>query len=67
MDKLIYKRGTKDTREFQKIEFDIHEDLNITEFKLVCIRLAKALGYSENNIVEIFGNVDASMENIFGE
>lgn len=67
MDKLIYLRdvptyiGTNvGDREPVKIEFDVASDMNITEFKNCCIRLAHAIGYSANNIETTFGVVEDS-------
>ena len=39
MDKLIYIRGKDEpTRESSKIEFEFTEDLDIQEFKTICVR-----------------------------
>lgn len=65
MDKLKYSRNSSgDTREPNDIEFTIPSDLNIYEFKIVCIRLAKALGYSDDNITNIFGKIDVDFEDM---
>lgn len=55
MDKLIYIRGDKTSPEPQKIEFEIPEGLTIWEFKVVVKRLASSLGYTDNTIVDAFG------------
>ena len=55
MDKIIYTRGTY-SKEVQKIELDVTENLDVHEFKLICKRLACALGYSSNSVEEAFGN-----------
>jgi len=57
MDKLIYDRG-EEAREPQKIEFDIPDDLTCQEYRTVCIRMAKALGYQEETIIEAFGELE---------
>ena len=44
MDKITYTRGTRSS-EIQKVELDISEDMSLPEFKIVCKRLACALGY----------------------
>tara|TARA_R100000008_G_scaffold85430_1_gene75350 strand:+ start:1164 stop:1376 length:213 start_codon:yes stop_codon:yes gene_type:complete len=54
MDKIIYTRGTY-SKEAQKIEMDVRENLDIWDFKLICKRLAGALGYSSKSIEEAFG------------
>ena len=53
-DKITYVRTT-DSREAQKIEFDLPRDMTIHEYKRICKRLALALGYSSNSVVENFG------------
>ena len=53
-DKITYVRTT-DSREAQKIEFDLPRDMTILEYKRICKRLALALGYSSNAVVENFG------------
>lgn len=55
MDKIIYTRGTY-SKEVQKIELDVTENLDVHEFKLICKRLACALGYSSKSVEEAFGN-----------
>ena len=62
MDKLTYTRDFDkelenddiDTREAKEISFAFPVDLNINEFRIICIRIAGALGYSNNNIKECF-------------
>ena len=39
MDKIIYIRGTY-SKEVQKIELDVTENLDVNDFKRVCKRLA---------------------------
>jgi len=57
MDKFIYKRA-EDAREAQKIEFDIPDDLTCQEFRTMCIRMAQALGYQEETIINTFGELE---------
>lgn len=54
LDKIIYKRGIK-SKEPQVIEFGVPTNLTIVEYKRICKRLAQALGYSNENILEHFG------------
>ena len=54
MDKIIYTRGTY-SKEAQKVEMEVREDLDIYEFKTLCKRLAASLGYSYKSIEEAFG------------
>lgn len=62
MAKLIYKVTEVDTlmysREVNEISFDIDDDLTIDEFKVVCIRLASAMGYADSSIKKSFGEID---------
>ena len=68
MDKLTYTRDFDnelgdediDTREMSEIAFTFPDDLTIYEFKTICMRLAGALGYCEQNIEEAFGDEDVS-------
>ncbi len=55
MDKIIYTRGTY-SKEAQKVEMEVREDLDIYEFKTLCKRLAASLGYSLKSIDEAFGD-----------
>jgi len=55
MDKITYTRGTY-SREAQKVEFEVPEDLSIQDFKRLCKRLASSLGYSYESIDEEFDN-----------
>ena len=55
MDKITYTRGTY-SREAQKVEFEVPEDLSIQDFKRLCKRLASSLGYSYDSIDEVFDN-----------
>ena len=55
MDRLIYERNDKAV-EPQRIVFEVSSDLSIKAFKLNCVRLASALGYSSTNIKNEFGS-----------
>ena len=55
MDKITYTRGTY-SREAQKVQFEVPEDLSIQDFKILCKRLASSLGYSYKSIDEVFDN-----------
>tara|TARA_R100000234_G_scaffold116337_1_gene93309 strand:- start:49315 stop:49527 length:213 start_codon:yes stop_codon:yes gene_type:complete len=61
MDKIIYTRGTY-SKEAQKIEMDVRENLDIWDFKMICKRLAGALGYNNKSIEEAFGENPSSKE-----
>lgn len=53
MAKLIYDFGG-DSREAKVIEFTIPDDLDIYEFRTVCIRMASAMGYTNTTINKAF-------------
>ena len=53
MDKLIYTRGTY-SKEIQKVELDVNENVDIHDFKRVCKRLACALGSDSSSVEEAF-------------
>jgi hypothetical protein len=42
------------SREASKIEFEIPDDLNIFEYRNICIRLAAAMGYQQSSIKKAF-------------
>ena len=51
MGKLIFTYTDKDfienNREASKIEFDVPDDMDIHEYKVICVRLASAIGYQK--------------------
>ena len=55
MDRIIYTRGTY-SKEIQKVEMDVNENIDIHDFKRVCKRLACALGYNSKSVEEAFGS-----------
>jgi len=61
MAKLIFTYTDKEfleaQREASKIELDVPEDMDIHEFKVMCVRLASAIGYHENSIKKSFGDL----------
>ena len=61
MGKLIFSYTDKffveDNREASKIEFDVPDDMDISEFKVMCVRMAQAMGYHHNSINEAFGDL----------
>lgn len=65
MAKLIFTYTDKEfletQREASKIEFEVPEDMDINEFKVMCTRLAHAMGYQESSINKSFGDL------IYGE
>ena len=67
MGKLIFTYTDKEflevQREASKIGFDVPDDMDINEFKVMCVRLASAMGYHENSIKKSFGDFVFGDEN----
>ena len=67
MGKLIFNYTDKEflemQREASKIELDVPDDMNIHEFKVMCVRLASAMGYHANSIKKSFGDLIWGDEN----
>jgi len=65
MGKLIFRYTDEEfltiQREASKIEFDVPDDMDMNEFKVMCVRLASAMGYHEKSINRAFGDL------IFGD
>ena len=64
MGKLIFKYTddlVEDNREAREIEFTVPDDMDINEFKVMCVRMALAMGYHEKSIKKSFGDL------IFGD
>tara|TARA_B100001287_G_C22526552_1_gene455257 strand:- start:160 stop:429 length:270 start_codon:yes stop_codon:yes gene_type:complete len=68
MGKLIFTYTDKDfvqlNREANKIEFDVPDDMDVNEYKVVCVRLASALGYSDKSIKKSFGDLVFGNEDV---
>ena len=68
MGKLIFTSTDKDfvelNREANKVEFDVPDDMDINEYKVVCVRLASALGYSDKTIKKSFGDLVFGNEDV---
>jgi len=64
MGKLIFRYTdelVEDIREAKEIELTVPDDMDINEFKVMCVRLASAMGYQEKSIQKAFGDL------IFGD
>jgi hypothetical protein len=60
MGKLIFRYTDElqeDCREASKIELKVPDDMDIHEFKVMCVRMASALGYQQTSIENSFGNL----------
>lgn len=56
MAKLIFITDESENREASKIEFTLPEDLDVWEYKRVCMRMAGAMGYASLSIKKAFGH-----------
>ena len=59
MAELIFRYTEDDNqkelnREANEVKLSVPDDMNINEFKVVCVRLAQALGYQQKSIEEGF-------------
>lgn len=65
MAKLIFKYTSNDEfiecREASEIQFVVPDDMDINEYKVMCVRLASAIGYQDKTIKKAFGDL------IFGD
>jgi hypothetical protein len=59
---LIYKSEEPLNREAKNISFDVPDDMNIFEFKIMCVRMASALGYTDTTIKKAFSDTDYESE-----
>ena len=60
MGKLIFRYTDElvnEIREAKEIEFTVPDDMDITEFKVMCVRMAQAMGYTEKSIIKSFGDL----------
>jgi hypothetical protein len=72
MAKLKFTMNPPYHRESKKIIFQFDDDLNIHEFKTICIRLASAIGYAASSIKSSFGeeydgDVDYELRDIYNK
>jgi hypothetical protein len=56
MAKLIFIIDEEENREASKIEFTVPNDLDIWEYKRMCVRMAGAMGYTSLSIKKAFGH-----------
>jgi hypothetical protein len=55
MAKLIFNIDNDNFREASNIELIVPDDMDIWEYKIMCTRLASAMGYTESTIKRAFG------------
>jgi len=55
MAKLIFIIDEEENREASKIEFEVPNDMDVWEYKRMCMRMAGAMGYTSLSIRKAFG------------
>ena len=70
MAKFIFIIEESDNREASKIEFEVPNDMDVWEYKRMCIRMAGAMGYTSLSVKKAFGqeylrNVEDELNTIF--
>tara|TARA_Y100001937_G_scaffold16803_1_gene23169 strand:+ start:6605 stop:6859 length:255 start_codon:yes stop_codon:yes gene_type:complete len=62
MGKLIFRYTDNDyldvNREASEVSLTVPDDMTINEYKVMCMRLASAIGYTEKTIDKAFGDVE---------
>ena len=61
MGKLIFRYTDEELieeiREAKSVELEVPDHMTIQEYKIICVRMAHALGYSEKTITKSFGDL----------
>ena len=70
MAKLIFIIEEELNREASKIEFEVPNDMDVWEYKRMCIRMAGAMGYTSLSVKKAFGqeyikNTEEELNQIF--
>jgi hypothetical protein len=70
MAKFIFIIDEEENREASKIEFEVPNDMDVWEYKRMCIRMAGAMGYTSLSVKKVFGqeylkNVEEELNQIF--
>jgi hypothetical protein len=70
MAKFIFIIEESENREASKIEFEVPNDMDVWEYKRMCIRMAGAMGYTSLSVKKAFGqeylrNVEEELNQIF--
>lgn len=55
MAKLIFTTDREYNREASNIELTLPDEMDIFEYRIMCIRMASAMGYGETSIKRAFG------------
>ncbi|MBQ23267.1 MAG: hypothetical protein CMD32_07695 [Flavobacteriales bacterium] len=67
MGKLIFRYTDElvnEIREAKEIELTVPDDMDINEFKVMCVRMASAMGYQEKSIQKGFGDLVYGEEDV---
>lgn len=56
MAKIIFITEDSENREASEIEFKVPNDMDVWEYKRVCMRMAGAMGYTSLSIKKAFGH-----------
>ena len=70
MAKLIFIIEEQENREASKIEFEVPNDMDVWEYKRMCVRMAGAMGYTSLSVKKAFGieykkDLDTEIKEIF--
>jgi hypothetical protein len=70
MARFIFIIEEDQNREASKIEFEVPNDMDVWEYKRMCIRMAGAMGYASLSVKKAFGqeylkNVEEELNTIF--
>ena len=70
MAKLIFIIDDAENREASKIEFEVPNDMDVWEYKRMCVRMAGAMGYTSLSVKKAFGieykkDLDTEIKEIF--
>ncbi len=70
MAKFIFIIDEEENREASKIEFEVPNDMDVWEYKRMCIRMAGAMGYASLSVKQAFvpeylRNVEEELNQIF--
>ena len=70
MAKLIFIIDDAENREASKIEFEVPNDMDVWEYKRMCVRMAGAMGYTSLSVKKAVGieykkDLDREIKQIF--
>ena len=70
MAKFIFIIEEQENREASKIEFEVPNDMDVWEYKRMCVRMAGAMGYTSISVRKAFGieykkDLDTEIKQIF--